>query len=98
VVLDALGAAGGRVVQANRAAEEDVDAHARRRAVDVEPAGDRPWLYGLAAGGEAGVAGVLEILRAEIDRALALLGRPRFDDVDATALGALTTTTIPGTP
>jgi L-lactate dehydrogenase (cytochrome) len=58
----------------------------------------RPWLYGLAVGGEAGVAGVLEILRAEIDRALALLGRPRFDDVDASALSAPTTTTIPGTP
>jgi L-lactate dehydrogenase (cytochrome) len=57
----------------------------------------RPWLYGLAAGGEAGVAGVLEILRTEIDRALALLGRPRFDDVDASVLGTPTTTTIPGT-
>jgi L-lactate dehydrogenase (cytochrome) len=54
----------------------------------------RPWLYGLAAAGEAGVAGVLEILRTEIDRALALLGRPRFDDVDASVL---TTTIIPGT-
>jgi hypothetical protein len=32
VVLDALGAARDRVVQANRAAEEDVDAHAWRRA------------------------------------------------------------------
>jgi isopentenyl diphosphate isomerase/L-lactate dehydrogenase-like FMN-dependent dehydrogenase len=57
----------------------------------------RPWLYGLAAAGEAGVAGVLEILRTEIDRALALLGRPRFDDVDASVLGTLTTTIIPGT-
>jgi len=57
----------------------------------------RPWLYGLAAAGEAGVAGVLEILRAEIDRALALLGRPRFDDVDASVVGTLTTTIIPGT-
>ena len=57
----------------------------------------RPWLYGLAAGGEAGVAGVLEILRTEIDRALALLGRPRFDDVDASVLRTPTTTIIPGT-
>jgi L-lactate dehydrogenase (cytochrome) len=46
----------------------------------------RPWLWGLAAGGEAGVSAVLEILRAEIDRALALLGRPRFDDIDASAV------------
>ena len=57
----------------------------------------RPWLYGLAAGGEAGVAGVLEILRTEIDRALALLGRPRFDDVDASVLRTPITTIIPGT-
>jgi hypothetical protein len=39
--LDALGAAGDRVVQPNRPAEEDVDAHARRRAVDAEPLRDR---------------------------------------------------------
>jgi isopentenyl diphosphate isomerase/L-lactate dehydrogenase-like FMN-dependent dehydrogenase len=32
------------------------------------------------------VSAVLEVLRAEIDRALALLGRPRFDDVDASAV------------
>jgi isopentenyl diphosphate isomerase/L-lactate dehydrogenase-like FMN-dependent dehydrogenase len=54
----------------------------------------RPWLYGLAADGEAGVAGVLEVLRAEIDRGLALLGRPRFDDVDASAIVTPTITTI----
>ena len=36
----------------------------------------RPYLWGLAAGGEAGVARVLEVLRAEIDRSLALLGVP----------------------
>jgi L-lactate dehydrogenase (cytochrome) len=46
----------------------------------------RPWLYGLAAGGEAGVAGVLEVLRNEIDRTLALIGRPNVDDVDASVL------------
>jgi len=36
----------------------------------------RPWLYGLAAGGQAGVIRVLAILRAEIERTLALLGEP----------------------
>jgi L-lactate dehydrogenase (cytochrome) len=36
----------------------------------------RAWLYGLAAGGEAGVERALHILRDEIDLALALLGRP----------------------
>jgi (S)-mandelate dehydrogenase len=34
----------------------------------------RATLYGLAAGGEPGVAKALSILRAEVDRALALLG------------------------
>ncbi|HSG79521.1 MAG TPA: alpha-hydroxy acid oxidase, partial [Acidimicrobiia bacterium] len=33
----------------------------------------RPWFWGLAAGGEAGVAKMLDILREEIDRTLALL-------------------------
>jgi isopentenyl diphosphate isomerase/L-lactate dehydrogenase-like FMN-dependent dehydrogenase len=34
----------------------------------------RPWVWGLAAAGEDGVARVVEILRGELDRALALLG------------------------
>ena len=34
----------------------------------------RPFLYGLAAGGGAGVGKALEILRSEIDVSLALLG------------------------
>jgi 4-hydroxymandelate oxidase len=34
----------------------------------------RPVLWGLAAGGEAGVKQVLEILRSELDRALTLCG------------------------
>jgi L-lactate dehydrogenase (cytochrome) len=34
----------------------------------------RPYLYGLAAGGHAGVAKALELLRAEIERDMALLG------------------------
>jgi isopentenyl diphosphate isomerase/L-lactate dehydrogenase-like FMN-dependent dehydrogenase len=46
----------------------------------------RPWLYGLAAGGEAGVVRVLELLRDELDRALALLGRPTIDALDRTVL------------
>lgn len=35
----------------------------------------RPYLYGLAAGGEAGVRRALEIFRSEIERGMALLGR-----------------------
>jgi isopentenyl diphosphate isomerase/L-lactate dehydrogenase-like FMN-dependent dehydrogenase len=34
----------------------------------------RPYLYGLAVSGSAGVSAVLEIFRAEIDNAIALLG------------------------
>ena len=34
----------------------------------------RPYLYGLAAGGEAGVARALDILRAELERDMALMG------------------------
>jgi isopentenyl diphosphate isomerase/L-lactate dehydrogenase-like FMN-dependent dehydrogenase len=44
----------------------------------------RPWTWGLSAGGEAGVARVLEIFRAEIDRALGLLGVTSIREVDAT--------------
>jgi (S)-mandelate dehydrogenase len=43
----------------------------------------RATLYGLAAGGEAGVARALAIFRAEIDRALALLGCPNLAAIRA---------------
>jgi len=46
----------------------------------------RPWLYGLATGGEAGVVQALEILRTEIDRTLALVGRPGVDELDPSVL------------
>ncbi len=46
----------------------------------------RPWLYGLASGGEAGVVRVLEILHEEIDRTLALLGRRSIDELDASVV------------
>jgi 4-hydroxymandelate oxidase len=41
----------------------------------------RPVLWGLAAGGEDGVVGVLEGLRAELARAMALCGTPTVADV-----------------
>jgi isopentenyl diphosphate isomerase/L-lactate dehydrogenase-like FMN-dependent dehydrogenase len=41
----------------------------------------RPYLYGLAAAGEAGVARVLEIFRTEITQAMALLGCPTVADI-----------------
>jgi 4-hydroxymandelate oxidase len=46
----------------------------------------RPALWGLAAGGQAGVERVLAILRAELERALALLGRPTPAALDRTAV------------
>lgn len=42
----------------------------------------RPYLYGLAAAGEAGVRSVLEIFRAEIERALILMGCPSVESLD----------------
>ncbi len=47
----------------------------------------RPWLFGLACGGEDGVAAVLGILRAELDRTLALVGRPALGALDAEVVG-----------
>jgi isopentenyl diphosphate isomerase/L-lactate dehydrogenase-like FMN-dependent dehydrogenase len=42
----------------------------------------RPYLFGLAAGGQAGVEKVLDLLHLELDRAMALAGCPSVDDVD----------------
>ena len=44
----------------------------------------RPWVYGLAAAGEPGVARVLSILRQDIDRTLRLVGAPSVDSLDPT--------------
>ncbi len=46
----------------------------------------RPMLYGLGAGGQAGVERSIEILQKEIDRALALLGGPTLADLDRSAV------------
>jgi isopentenyl diphosphate isomerase/L-lactate dehydrogenase-like FMN-dependent dehydrogenase len=46
----------------------------------------RPVLWGLAVGGEDGVRSVLEILRAELDVALALAGVPRAADLDGASV------------
>ncbi|MFQ5426181.1 MAG: alpha-hydroxy acid oxidase [Gaiellales bacterium] len=46
----------------------------------------RPWLWGAACGGETGVARILEIFHDEIDRALALVGRPNLADLDRAVL------------
>jgi L-lactate dehydrogenase (cytochrome) len=46
----------------------------------------RPYLYGLAAGGSAGVRRALDILAGEVDHTLALVGVPRSGDVDRTVV------------
>jgi isopentenyl diphosphate isomerase/L-lactate dehydrogenase-like FMN-dependent dehydrogenase len=42
----------------------------------------RPYLFGLAAGGQAGVEKVMDLLRLELDRAMALSGCATVQDVD----------------
>lgn len=42
----------------------------------------RPYLYGLAAGGEAGAAKALKILRSDVERDMALLGCASLADLD----------------
>jgi len=46
----------------------------------------RPYLYGLSAGGEAGVTRVFQILKGQIDETLALIGVPRVVDLDRSIL------------
>jgi len=43
----------------------------------------RPILWGLAANGADGVSHVLRMLHTELDRAMALSGRPTIADIDA---------------
>ncbi len=49
----------------------------------------RPYLYGLAAAGESGVRRVLEILRAEIDLTLALVGASSPADLTRDMVGGV---------
>ena len=46
----------------------------------------RAYLWGLAADGEAGVRGVLGILRTELQLAMALSGRPTIKSIDASVV------------
>lgn len=46
----------------------------------------RPYLWGLAAEGQAGVERVLALLRAELERAMALVGRPTLRQIDRSVL------------
>lgn len=46
----------------------------------------RPYLYGLAAGGSEGVRKVVDILRQELELAMALCGRPTLASIDRSVL------------
>jgi len=46
----------------------------------------RPFWWGLAAGGEAGVHQVLDILRRELVSTMTMLGRPTLGDIDGSAV------------
>lgn len=46
----------------------------------------RPYLWGLGSGGQAGVERALTILQTEVDRTLALIGRPTLAELDRTAV------------
>src|SRR5712671_5792421 len=48
----------------------------------------RAYTYGLAAAGEAGVARALEILRADVERTLKLLGCPSIAALDRSYVNA----------
>jgi 4-hydroxymandelate oxidase len=46
----------------------------------------RPYVYGLAVGGAKGVERVIQILRDELERAMALTGRRSIAEIDASVL------------
>jgi isopentenyl diphosphate isomerase/L-lactate dehydrogenase-like FMN-dependent dehydrogenase len=46
----------------------------------------RPFLYGLAAAGEPGVARVIQILREEFDRSLRLMGCSAVGELNKTGV------------
>jgi isopentenyl diphosphate isomerase/L-lactate dehydrogenase-like FMN-dependent dehydrogenase len=46
----------------------------------------RPYLWGLAVDGEAGVRRVLELLRAELSLTMGLAGRPTIASIDRGAV------------
>ena len=48
--------------------------------------GGRAWFWPLAAGGEQGVTRMLQILRSDVERTLALLGRTTYESLDSSIL------------
>jgi L-lactate dehydrogenase (cytochrome) len=49
----------------------------------------RAYIYGLGAGGEAGVARAIEIMRNELDITMALMGVSNVDDIDRRVIAAM---------
>jgi isopentenyl diphosphate isomerase/L-lactate dehydrogenase-like FMN-dependent dehydrogenase len=50
----------------------------------------RPYLYGLAAAGQAGVEVVLEMFRAEVGQTMALVGASQISDIDRSLVSTST--------
>lgn len=48
----------------------------------------RAWAYGVAAKGEAGVSAVLETMKRELRTSMALIGKARIADIDASVLAS----------
>jgi isopentenyl diphosphate isomerase/L-lactate dehydrogenase-like FMN-dependent dehydrogenase len=82
------------VEAANGRAEVFVDGGIRRGTDVVKALGlgaracliGRPYAWALAAGGEAGVSQLLEILQTEIEHALAFSGCATLGDIDASVV------------
>ncbi len=49
----------------------------------------RAYIYGLGAGGQAGVARAIEIMRNELDTTMALMGVTRVGDIDRRVIAAM---------
>ena len=49
----------------------------------------RPLFWGLAVDGEAGVRAVLQMLRDELDMAMAMCGRPTLESIDTSLVGTV---------
>lgn len=79
-IVDALGGSAAVVLDSGIRRGSDV-VKAVAAGADAVMIG-RAYLYGLAAGGEAGVARVLEILRAEMVRTMSLMGCPSVAHLD----------------
>ena len=49
----------------------------------------RAYIYGLGAGGQAGVARAIEIMRNELSTTMALMGVTKVSDIDRRVIAAM---------